>query len=68
MILAGALILTAICVILVIYPYVIYPLILKLVPSREIKRQEGHKLSATLVFCATMKHARCRKSSPISRC
>lgn len=52
MILAGALFLTAICVILVIYPYVIYPLILKLVPSREIKRQEGHKLSATLVFCA----------------
>ncbi len=52
MILASALVLSAICAILVIYPYIIYPLILRLVPSKEIERQEGHKLSATLVFCA----------------
>lgn len=41
-----------ICSIALIYPYVIYPIILKFIKSQPIARKDGHKLSATLVFCA----------------
>jgi cellulose synthase/poly-beta-1,6-N-acetylglucosamine synthase-like glycosyltransferase len=41
-----------ICIFLVVYPYIVYPLLLKFIPDKKINRQENHKLSATLVFCA----------------
>lgn len=47
---AGAATLT--CALLVIYPYIAYPLILNLLPKKEIKRKPGSEVSATLVFCA----------------
>lgn len=40
------------CIFLIIYPYIVYPLLLKLIPEKKINRQKDHKLSATLVFCA----------------
>ncbi|SDF50275.1 Glycosyltransferase, catalytic subunit of cellulose synthase and poly-beta-1,6-N-acetylglucosamine synthase [Salipiger thiooxidans] len=40
------------CVLIVIYPYAIYPLILKLLPKRPVARDPAHRCSATLVFCA----------------
>ncbi len=43
---------TGLCVLAVIYPYVIYMRVLTRLPARPIARQEGHELRATLVFCA----------------
>lgn len=40
------------CAILVIYPYVLYPLILKLLPSQAIQPCEGSWSSVSLLFCA----------------
>ena len=40
------------CIIVVIYPYLIYPLVLKSLPSRPIARATGNESSVTLVFCA----------------
>lgn len=40
------------CAILVVYPYFVYPAILRLLPSRPPARDEAHRCSATLVFCA----------------
>lgn len=40
------------CGLLVIYPYLLYPLILKRLPERAIARNPEHRCSATLVFCA----------------
>lgn len=40
------------CVLLVLYPYAIYPLILKILPNYPVARDPGHRCSATLVFCA----------------
>lgn len=52
MIVAILSILLLVCIFLVVYPYAIYPLILRRLPSRAILREEGNSLSATLVFCA----------------
>ncbi|MFG1275647.1 glycosyltransferase [Xanthobacter flavus] len=41
-----------ICAILVFYPYIIYPLLLRLLPSRPVTKHAGQRLSVTLVFCA----------------
>lgn len=41
-----------ICGILVIYPYAIYPLLLSVMKTRPVAVCEGHKVTATLVFCA----------------
>ncbi|CAD7026856.1 hypothetical protein RHAB21_01306 [Pseudorhizobium halotolerans] len=43
---------TLVCVILVIYPYGIYPLLLRLLKTQAVAAQQGYKLSTTLVFCA----------------
>ncbi|WP_075217671.1 glycosyltransferase [Mongoliimonas terrestris] len=43
---------TLVCAILVVYPYALYPLILRLVKTRPVAAREDHKVSATLVFCA----------------
>jgi len=40
------------CGFMVIYPYVIYPLLLRLLSGRSIARKAGSSVSATLVFCA----------------
>jgi cellulose synthase/poly-beta-1,6-N-acetylglucosamine synthase-like glycosyltransferase len=45
-------ILTVVCGVLVIYPYTIYPLLLRLFPARPVRRRAGERVSATLVFCA----------------
>lgn len=37
---------------LLLYPYLIYPLFLRILPTRPIKRDPSRKFSATLVFCA----------------
>lgn len=37
---------------LAVYPYIIYPFILKALPSLPIRRDPGYDCSATLVFCA----------------
>ena len=42
----------AICIILVLYPYVVYPLALRLLPTKTVNKQIGYKTSATLLFCA----------------
>lgn len=42
----------AICAVLVLYPYAIYPLILRRLPTRPVHRQPGHRLTASLLFCA----------------
>ncbi|MEY4979978.1 MAG: hypothetical protein RLZZ352_2248 [Pseudomonadota bacterium] len=47
-----ALVILITCIFLVIYPYIVYPVLLKFIPDKKIHRKEGHKLSATLVFCA----------------
>lgn len=44
--------LCALCVVLVVYPYVIYPLLLRFLPDRPVSRDPEHRCSATLVFCA----------------
>ena len=41
-----------VCALLLIYPYLIYPLLLKVIPTKPLKREPGHRMSATLVFCA----------------
>lgn len=41
-----------VCAVLVIYPYIVYPAILKLMRTRPIAACEGHRITATLVFCA----------------
>ncbi|MFY0312720.1 glycosyltransferase [Leisingera sp. D0M16] len=40
------------CVFLVVYPYLIYPLLLKLIPDRPVSHDAEHICSAALVFCA----------------
>lgn len=40
------------CILLVIYPYLIYPIALKLLPVKPAERDSQHRCSATLVFCA----------------
>lgn len=44
--------LIGLCALLVIYPYLIYPLLLKLLPARPVAQDSAHSCSATLVFCA----------------
>ncbi|MDC0660364.1 glycosyltransferase [Leisingera sp. SS27] len=44
--------LIGLCALLVIYPYLIYPLLLRLLPARAVARDPAHSCSATLVFCA----------------
>ncbi|MFD2112995.1 glycosyltransferase [Thiorhodococcus fuscus] len=51
MILATSIALTF-CLLIVIYPYSIYPLLLKILPSQPIKRNPDYRCRATLVFCA----------------
>lgn len=51
MILATGLCLT-LCILLVIYPYLIYPLVLKVFPDRPVARDPGHRCTASLLFCA----------------
>jgi cellulose synthase/poly-beta-1,6-N-acetylglucosamine synthase-like glycosyltransferase len=41
-----------VCAVLLIYPYLIYPLLLRALPAKPLVRDPGHKMSATLVFCA----------------
>lgn len=45
-------VLLGICVLVVIYPYAIYPLLLRLLPRRKISRVPGYSSTATLVWCA----------------
>lgn len=40
------------CIVLVVYPYAIYPLVLRALPDRKIAHGDGRELTATLVFCA----------------
>ena len=40
------------CVVLLIYPYFVYPLFLKTLPTRPLAVHDGHQASVTLVFCA----------------
>lgn len=44
--------LVGLCALLVVYPYVIYPILLKFLPVRQVARDPSHSCSATLVFCA----------------
>lgn len=44
--------LLVLCIVLVVYPYVVYPRLLSLLPSKPIARQPGYDASVTLVFCA----------------
>ncbi len=44
--------LAAICAAIVVYPYAIYPLILRLLPSVKTARSSLRPASVTLVFCA----------------
>lgn len=43
---------SVICATLVVYPYVVYIWILKRIPTKSLHPQNGHQISATLVFCA----------------
>lgn len=43
---------TALCAIAILYPYMIYPAILKRFPTIPVARETNHMLTATLVFCA----------------
>lgn len=45
-------VLIMICVLLVVYPYLIYPLLLRALPTFAVARDPEHECSATLVFCA----------------
>lgn len=40
------------CGLLVIYPYLIYPIVLRFLTARPIPRDVNHRCSATLAFCA----------------
>lgn len=42
----------AICALLVLYPYIIYPILLKLLPKRPLHFSDANPQSLTLVFCA----------------
>lgn len=42
----------AVCIFFLIYPYLVYPIVIKAFPTRHVRRQAGHKCSATLMFCA----------------
>lgn len=42
----------AVCGLFVVYPYVVYPLILGLLPERRVARKADARVSASLVFCA----------------
>ena len=44
--------LLAVCMFFVIYPYLLYPQLLKFLPDRPVARDQAHRCSATLVFCA----------------
>lgn len=44
--------LTVACGVLVIYPYAVYPALLRALPTKPLARVPGHQCSATLVFCA----------------
>lgn len=46
------LVFSVICALLVVYPYLIYPLILKKLPSINIEKSEGDFFRTTLLFCA----------------
>lgn len=46
------LLLSLLCGLAVIYPYVIYGRILARIPTKPLHPKPGHKCSATLVFCA----------------
>lgn len=39
-------------ILLTVYPYVIYPLILRLLPTRPLARDSTHRCSVTMLFCA----------------
>lgn len=41
-----------ICALLVIYPYVIYPVVLKLLPKRPLRLSDTQPSTVTMVFCA----------------
>lgn len=41
-----------VCAFLFIYPYAIYPMILRRLPTKRLQRDPAHRCSATLVFCA----------------
>ncbi|MEP2718492.1 glycosyltransferase [Pseudophaeobacter sp.] len=43
---------SALCALAVIYPYVIYPRILRRLPTRPVTPVLGHHTSVTLLFCA----------------
>lgn len=45
-------VIAAFCAIAVVYPYLLYPLVLRFLPSLHIDRCEGAWSSVTLVFCA----------------
>ena len=40
------------CAVFVAYPYVLYPLLLRLLPTRPVRRDPGHAASMSLLFCA----------------
>jgi cellulose synthase/poly-beta-1,6-N-acetylglucosamine synthase-like glycosyltransferase len=40
------------CLFLVIYPYILFPAILRQLPAREIAHDAGHRCRVTLLFCA----------------
>ncbi len=43
----------ALCLLLLVWPFLIYPLILRLLPTRPIRREEGRAApSVSLLFCA----------------
>ena len=50
MIILGTLVAT--CALLVVYPYVVYPQLLKLLPARPVVSGEPKVRSASLLFCA----------------
>ena len=40
------------CAFMVVYPYLVYPLILRMLPNQPISRDEKNTCKVTLVFCA----------------
>lgn len=52
MFLAFCLVGCVMCMVLVVYPYILYPALLRFLPTRPVARDVNHNLSATLVFCA----------------
>lgn len=52
MIAAALIAVTVCCVVLVIYPYLIYPMVLRLLPSVPVFARRDHNRRFSLVFCA----------------